>query len=64
MQPLVNLLIEQQDLTFEQSSEFFNLVMTGQVSEIELTAALTALKIKGETTTKLQVLQKPCAIMQ
>ena len=49
MQPLINQLIEQQNLSLEQSSEFFNLVMTGKVSEIELAAALTALKIKGET---------------
>ena len=49
MQPLINKLIEQQNLSFEQSSEFFNLVMTGKVSEIELAAALIALKIKGET---------------
>lgn len=53
MQPLINLLIEQQDLSFAQSSEFFNLVMTGQVSEIELAAALTALKIKGETDNEI-----------
>lgn len=53
MQPLINLLIDQHHLTFEQSSEFFNLVMTGQVSEIELAAALTALKIKGETDNEI-----------
>jgi anthranilate phosphoribosyltransferase len=29
MQPLINELIAQRNLTFEQSSEFFNLVMTG-----------------------------------
>jgi anthranilate phosphoribosyltransferase len=53
MQPLINELIEQRNLTFEQSSEFFNLVMTGQVSEIELSAALIALKIKGETDSEI-----------
>ena len=53
MQPLINELIAQHNLTFEQSSEFFNLVMTGQVSEIELSAALIALKIKGETDNEI-----------
>jgi anthranilate phosphoribosyltransferase len=45
----LNLLLEQQDLTFEQANSFFDLVMQGEVSEIELTAALIALKIKKET---------------
>lgn len=49
----LNLLLEQQDLTFEQANSFFDLVMQGEVSEIELTAALIALKIKKETAQEI-----------
>ena len=37
------------DLTTKESSYIFNLIMGGNVSEIETTAILIALKIKGET---------------
>ena len=37
------------DLTTKESSYIFNLIMDGNVSEIETTAILIALKIKGET---------------
>lgn len=49
----LNLLLTQQDLSFQQASDFFDLVMQGEVSEIELTAALVALKIKRETAQEI-----------
>jgi anthranilate phosphoribosyltransferase len=42
-------LYAQNDLSQTQSEEIFSQVMQGNVSEIALTALLTALKIKGET---------------
>ena len=42
-------LYAQNDLSQTQSEEIFSQVMQGKVSEIALTALLTALKIKGET---------------
>ena len=42
-------LYAQNDLSQTQSDEIFSQVMQGKVSEIALTALLTALKIKGET---------------
>ncbi|WP_440055865.1 anthranilate phosphoribosyltransferase [Pseudoalteromonas sp. T1lg65] len=46
-------LLTQQDLTFEESNQLFNSIMQGKLSEVELTAALIALKFKGETTQEI-----------
>ena len=44
-----NKLFSQQDLTSEESMHLFELIMSGKLSEIDITAILTSLKIKGET---------------
>ena len=44
-----NKLFSQQDLTSEESMHLFELIMSGKLSEIDITAILTLLKIKGET---------------
>ena len=49
MLDILESLYAQNDLSQAQSEEIFSQVMQGKVSEISLTALLTALKIKGET---------------
>ncbi|ATC94292.1 anthranilate phosphoribosyltransferase [Pseudoalteromonas tunicata] len=49
MEQLIQQVIDQQDLSFTQAEQFFNAVMQGEINEIQLTAALVALKIKQET---------------
>ena len=44
-----NKLFSQQDLTSDESMHLFELIMSGKLSEIDITAILTLLKIKGET---------------
>jgi len=44
-----NKLFSQEDLTSDESMHLFELIMTGKLSEIDITAILTLLKIKGET---------------
>ncbi len=44
-----NKLFSQQDLTSDESTYLFELIMSGKLSEIDITAILTSLKIKGET---------------
>ena len=46
---LKNKLFSQQDLTSDESMYLFKLIMNGKISEIDITAILTSLKIKGET---------------
>lgn len=46
-------LYEQKDLSQQQVSDVFSLVMQGQLDDITLTALLTALKIKGETPAEI-----------
>ena len=53
METLIHQLIAQTDLSFEQATEFFDAVMKGQVNEIQLSAALIALKIKTETADEI-----------
>ncbi len=50
---ILDLLIAQQDLDLLKSQQLFSSVMQGELSEIELTAALIALKIKGETPSEI-----------
>lgn len=52
MEPL-QLLLQQQHLSFSQAHSLFLNIMRGQLSEIELTAALMALKFKGETAAEI-----------
>ena len=44
-----NKLFSREDLTSDESMHLFELIMTGKLSEIDITAILTSLKIKGET---------------
>ena len=44
-----NKLFSQQDLTSDESMRLFELIMSGKLSEIDITAILTSLKLKGET---------------
>ena len=44
-----NKLFSQEDLTSDESMHLFELIMSGKLSEIDITAILTSLKIKGET---------------
>ncbi len=43
-----NKLYKMQDLSSDESSHIFNLIMSGDMSEIETTSVLIALKLKGE----------------
>ena len=52
MEPL-QLLLQQQHLSFNQAHSLFLNIMRGQLSEIELTAALMALKFKGENAAEI-----------
>ena len=42
-------LFDKQDLSFEEASFVFDLIMNGKVGEIETASILIALKIKNET---------------
>lgn len=42
-------LIQKKDLTFEQSKQVMNEIMSGQATEVQMSAYLTALALKGET---------------
>lgn len=50
---ILNILLKNESLNFEQSQTFFDAIMQGNVSDIELTAALVALKLKGETVDEI-----------
>ncbi|MGB2079206.1 MAG: anthranilate phosphoribosyltransferase [Vibrio sp.] len=49
MHQLIEELYQGKDLSLEQSQELFEAIIQGQVDPLLLSAALTALKIKGET---------------
>ncbi|MGR5414920.1 anthranilate phosphoribosyltransferase [Vibrio astriarenae] len=49
METLFNKLYDQQSLTQEESQTLFGAIIRGELSDIQLSSALTALKIKGET---------------
>ncbi|MFC6440386.1 anthranilate phosphoribosyltransferase [Bowmanella sp. JS7-9] len=53
MTPLFEQLYAGQALTQQQSEAFFADVVNGKISEIELTAMLTALKFRGETPAEI-----------
>ena len=48
-----NKLFSKNDLTFEESSSLFELIMTGKLNEIDISAILISLKIKGETKNEI-----------
>ena len=43
----INLLLDKQDLSFEQAQELMDLVFSGEISEVQIAAFLTALRAKG-----------------
>ncbi|GAM59345.1 anthranilate phosphoribosyltransferase [Vibrio ishigakensis] len=49
MQQILEKLYDQQSLSIEESQQLFDQIIKGEVDPIVLSAALTALKIKGET---------------
>lgn len=53
MTNMLELLVNGQSLTQEQSHEFFSQVMAGKIPEALLGSVLTALKIKGETAAEI-----------
>ncbi len=57
---ILNILLKNESLNFEQSQTFFDAIMQGNVSDIELTAALVALKLKGETVDEIAGSLLPC----
>ena len=50
---LIDKLLAQTSLSFSQSQQLFNAIMQGEISEIELSALLVALKIKGEVSDEI-----------
>lgn len=50
---LIDELLAQTSLSFSQSKQLFNAIMQGEVNEIELSALLVALKIKGEVSDEI-----------
>ncbi|MEK7571207.1 MAG: anthranilate phosphoribosyltransferase [Patescibacteria group bacterium] len=49
----LNKLIENKNLTLDETKEFFDAVLNGDISSIQLAAILVALRIKGETTDEI-----------
>ena len=45
--------INNEDLTYEEALETMKEIMTGEASQIQMAAFLTALRMKGETITEL-----------
>ena len=48
-----NKLFNQIDLTIDESSYIFNLIMSGEVTEIDMVSILVALKIKNESINEI-----------
>ena len=46
-------LLNKQDLTTEETSEVFNLIMSGDVSEVDIATILIALKMKNENKNEI-----------
>lgn len=49
MEQIISKLYEQQSLTQQESQQLFDVIIRGELDPILMAAALTALKIKGET---------------
>ena len=45
--------INNEDLTYEEALETMKEIMTGEASQIQMAAFLTALRMKGETITEI-----------
>ena len=54
----IKLLLQGQDLSFEQATSLLNIVFEGQVCEAKIAAFLTAMRIKGVTAPELAGLAK------
>ena len=50
--------IDSKNLTNEEMEEVMEAIMSGEVSEIEISSFLTALKIKGETVDEISAAAK------
>ena len=50
---MIEVLLTQSSLSFNQSQQLFDAIMQGNMNEIELTAILVALKIKGEVSDEI-----------
>ncbi len=50
---MIDVLLTQSSLSFSQSQQLFDAIMQGYVNDIELTAILVALKIKGEVSDEI-----------
>ena len=46
-------IVEDNDLTREQSSEIFNIIMTGEATDAQIGGFLSAMRVKGETSEEL-----------
>ena len=53
-----NKLFDKEDLSFEEASFVFNLIMNGKVGEIDITSILIALKIKNESKDEIHAAAK------
>ncbi len=54
----IKLLLEGKDLNFEQATGLLDVIFEGQVSEVQIAAFLTAMRIKGATAAELAGLAK------
>ncbi|WP_404340368.1 anthranilate phosphoribosyltransferase [Pseudoalteromonas mariniglutinosa] len=52
-QPILSQLLNRHALSFTQSQRLFDAIMQGQLNDIELTAALIALKLNGESSDEI-----------
>ena len=50
--------INNEDLTYEEALETMKEIMTGEASQIQMAAFLTALRMKGETITEITACAK------
>ena len=50
--------INNEDLTYEEALETMKEIMTGEASQIQMAAFLTALRMKGETITEITACQR------
>jgi anthranilate phosphoribosyltransferase len=53
MQPYLSEVVRGQDLSRKQAGEAFERIMSGQATEVEIAALLTALALKGESTDEI-----------
>ncbi len=58
MKELLNKLIEGKDLVFDEAYSLMNAIMEGKLNNSQIAAALTALKIKGETSEEIGAFAK------